>query len=168
LKSPLKNKEDSKLSISNYNINELRGWIIDRFYQIEVSIDRIICEFYQPKKDKEFKKVILNSSIISFGGKIKILANIPYIETKIIEKIRRLSSIRNAFAHLPIHSHYELKMHKNKEGHHEISDINERLKLYVMKSNGRIKTADLSDLREEFYSLSNQVRDYFLNLNAKT
>ena len=53
-----------KSKLSDFNLEETRGWIIDRMYDIESKIDLIICDYYKPEKSGDFKKVILNSSII--------------------------------------------------------------------------------------------------------
>ena len=61
----------TKSKLSEFTIEEIRGWIIDQMYNIESQIDFIICDYFDPKNKNEFKKIILNSSIISIVGKSK-------------------------------------------------------------------------------------------------
>ena len=75
----------NKKKLSEFNLEEVRGWMIDRLYQIEILIDDIIVDYYKPEKEEEFKKIVLNSSIISIGAKIKILNNIEGFENKQIK-----------------------------------------------------------------------------------
>ena len=56
-------KPTEKNSLSEYNLEEIRGWMIDRMTQIEIKIDLVIAEYFQPKRRKEFDSIILNSAI---------------------------------------------------------------------------------------------------------
>ena len=69
-----RNTEKNKLS--EFNLGEIRGWIIDSMCDIESKIDTIISDYFNPEKRSDFEKIILNSAIISFGAKTKILINI--------------------------------------------------------------------------------------------
>ena len=154
-------------SVSELGLDELRGWIIDRIYQIETSIDRIICEYYKPNQKKEFEKIILNSSIISLGGKVKILANISAFDKKVISKIQKIISIRNAFAHLPTFRSVIINGDKDLMKKFNVTEITESLKMEVMNSSGQLKTKDLSELRSEFYNLNQEIREYLLDYTKK-
>ncbi|WP_289063334.1 hypothetical protein [uncultured Zobellia sp.] len=98
-----------KEHFSKYNREELRGSIIDHMNTIETNLNIIICGFIKPVNKDGFNKIILNSSIISLGGKLKILRNIDTFDNKIISQIQQVSSIRNAFAHVEILERLKLK-----------------------------------------------------------
>jgi hypothetical protein len=83
----------NKTKLSEFNLEEVRGWMIDRLCQIEILIDDIIVDYYKPEKEEEFKKIVLNSSIISIGAKIKILNNIEGFENKQIKMLGELARI---------------------------------------------------------------------------
>lgn len=84
-----------KENISEFNREELRGWIIDSMNFIEGKIDEVIISFFKPEDPKKFKKIMLNSSIINTGAKLKVLKNIKDFESSIITKLQDMSSIRN-------------------------------------------------------------------------
>jgi hypothetical protein len=106
---------NKKSKLSEFNLEEIRGWMIERMYQVETKIDFIISDYFKPEKKGDFEKVILNSSIISIGGKMKILRNIKLFDKNIINKIGKFSSIRNAFAHLPITESIHINVIKDKK-----------------------------------------------------
>ncbi len=154
-------------SVSELSLEELRGWVIDRIYQIETSIDHIICKYYEPAKKNEFKKIILNSSIISLGGKVKILANISGFDKKIITKIQKITSIRNAFAHLPTFESCKINGVTDENKNFEITEIISSLKMEIMVSSGQLRIKDLSELRSEFYTLNQEIREYLRDFSMK-
>lgn len=51
----------NKDKLSEFNLEEIRGWIIDRMYQIESRIDFVISDYFDPRKKEILKKIILNS-----------------------------------------------------------------------------------------------------------
>lgn len=112
-----------KSKLSEFTIEEIRGWIIDQMYNIESQIDFLICDYFDPKNKNAFKKIVLNSSIISIGGKIKILRNIKYFDKKVIDKIQKISSIRNDFAHLQVTELVHINITKDKNGEFKSSEV---------------------------------------------
>lgn len=161
-------KSTDKSKISEFNLEEIRGWTIDRMYQIEVKIDFIISLYFNPEKKSEFEKIVLNSSIISIGGKIKILRNIKEFDKKIIEKIQKISSIRNAFAHLPTRDCIEIRVKKNENGNFVNSEIGKiTSEMEVMNSNGELKTKTTTDLIDEFFNLNKEISDYLNTYNYR-
>ena len=153
-----------KTKFSEFNLEELRGWIIDRMYQIEVKIDFIILDYYKPEKRSEFLKIILNSSIISIGGKIKILNNIEDFDKKIISKIQKIAPIRNAFAHLPVTEQINISIDEDAEGNLISSKIDEIIaEMEVMTSSGQLRRKKTSELRDEFIKLNKEIREYLIN-----
>ncbi len=154
-------------SVSEFSLDELRGWVIDRIYQIETSFDDIICTHYEPAKKNEFKKIVLNSSIITLGGKVKILANISNFDKKIITKIQKIISIRNAFAHLPVQMSAKINGVRDENKNFEVTEITTALKMEIMVSSGQLRTKDLSELRSEFYTLNQEIREYLRDFSIK-
>lgn len=161
-------KGTKKSKLSEYNLGEIRGWIIDRMYQIESKIDFIISTYFNPEKKNEFEKIVLNSSIISVGGKLKILRNIPTFDKKIIDKIQKISNIRNAFAHLPVSETIEIHFVNDKEGNFLETKIDKITShIQTMNSSGELKTKLATDLIDEFYDLNTEITKYFIEYNNR-
>jgi|Laugrespbdmm15sd_2_1035082.scaffolds.fasta_scaffold59246_1 hypothetical protein len=83
-------RKTEKLSLSEFNVEEIRGWMIDRMTQIEMKIDYIISGYFNPEKKREFDRVILNSAILSMGSKTKILRNIKGFDKNMISKVQKI------------------------------------------------------------------------------
>lgn len=151
----------TKTKLSEFNLQEVRGWMIDRLYQIEILIDNIISDYYEPKKKEEFKRIILNSNIINIGGKIKILSNIEGIDYKIIKNLRDFTAIRNYFAHLPINEHIEVNIiqEKNKNDLDSVSAVVTQ-NIYVMNAEGKIKEKNANEQIQLFFNLNDEITRY--------
>lgn len=159
-------KATEKLKISEYNLEEIRGWTIGRMYQIESKIDFIISLYFNPEKKYEFEQIVLNSSIISIGGKLKILRNIQTFDKKIIEKIQKISTIRNAFAHLPVSDTLEIHVTNDKDGNFMDSKIGKITShIQTMNSSGELKSKLATDLIDEFYNLDREITIYLSDFN---
>ena len=59
--------------ITDFNTAELQGWVISRFARVERSVNLKIQLHFKPQNEIDFQSILLNSSIISFGSKIKLL-----------------------------------------------------------------------------------------------
>lgn len=140
------------------NVEGIRGWMISSLTEIEQKIDIIISNHFKPQKQQEFKKIILNSSIINFGAKLKILSNIQSINSKTITLIRELSAIRNAFAHLPIFE--TITVYVNEK--HETTDLKIDTIIEVMNAEGKLKKKKMIDLVIEFHDKYSEIRNTFL------
>ncbi|WP_304196623.1 hypothetical protein, partial [Flavobacterium alvei] len=70
------------------------------FNEIELFINFIITHHIEPKDKEFFLDYILNTSVINFGAKIKILINLGIFHKTQIKQIRDYSSNRNVFAHV--------------------------------------------------------------------
>jgi hypothetical protein len=70
------------------------------FNEIELFINLIIIHHIEPKDKKFFLDYILNTSVINFGAKIKIIINLSIFDSTQIKKIREYSNNRNVFAHV--------------------------------------------------------------------
>ncbi|MEL7122582.1 MAG: hypothetical protein AAFO07_24260, partial [Bacteroidota bacterium] len=145
----------TKNDISKFNIAEIQGWIIDQFCQIEWRIDNMIIDYFKPENKSVFEKIVLNSSVISIGGKLKILSNIG-LNKKTIEKIRKLSSIRNGFAHSRIGESVLISLSTDSENAHKIESEST---IYVMNSQGKITKKSAYEHANDFLVLRNELRE---------
>ncbi|WP_372754606.1 hypothetical protein [Mariniflexile sp.] len=162
-------KQTKKTKLTDFNLEEIRGWMIQRMNDIETKIDFIICDYFEPTKNREFKKIMLNSSIITIGGKMKILRNIKTFDNKIIVKIGDLSRIRNAFAHLPIVEHIFVSVSHDENGEFKSSKISKiTSNIEVMNSEGVLKTKNANILISEFSQWNKEIREYLLNFNKSS
>lgn len=152
-----------KQNLSEFNLGEIRGWIIDRMCDIESKIDSIISSYFKPEKSDDFEKIVLNSAILSFGAKTKILVNIKDFDKKIITKIQKISTIRNAFAHLPIREDVNIQVKTINNGVDEKVEIEVNSKMEIMMSSGELKYKNTIQLVEEFSILNNEIREYLIN-----
>ena len=158
-------KPTEKNSLSEYNLEEIRGWMIDRMTQIEIKIDLVIAEYFQPKRRKEFDSIILNSAILSMGAKAKILRNVSGFDKNTITQIQKISSIRNAFAHLPLSENIEINIIEDKNGKHINTEINLTSEIEVMNSSGELKVQNSEQQVLEFFNLQKEITEYLNNFN---
>ncbi len=75
------------------------GKFLHTFNELELFINLIITHHIQPKDEQFFLDYILNTSVINFGAKIKILINLNILSKVQISKISEFSRNRNVFAH---------------------------------------------------------------------
>lgn len=154
-------KKMTKNKLSEFNLEEARGWTIHCLLQIEYSIDEIITNYYEPKQKDKFKMIMLNSSILDFGSKCKILRNIERVKRKTIENIRELASIRNAFAHAKIIDNITIIVDKE----NDITSIRSiTSKIDVMNSNGKISSKDAYEYLCKFLDLYNVTKKELIEL----
>ncbi len=158
-------RSTDKQSLSEFNLNEIRGWMIDRMTQIEMKIDFIISEYFNPEKRKDFDRIILNSAILSMGAKTKILRNIIGFDKNLISKVQKISSIRNAFAHLPLSESIHLNVVKDKNGKHIETKISVTSEIEVMSSNGELKVKNSQQQVLEFLELQAEIITYLNHFN---
>ncbi|MBP0903243.1 hypothetical protein ACFSKN_14835 [Mariniflexile gromovii] len=141
----------TKSELSKFNDAEIQGWVIDQFCQMEWRIDNIIMDYFKPENKRVFETVVLNSSVMSIGGKLKILSNIGINKTT-IGKLRELSSIRNGFAHCSIGESVTVFVSLNDEIYFESeSTIN------VMNSSGVIIPKSAYEYVSKFLILRNEL-----------
>lgn len=158
-------RSTKKQKLSEFNLEEIRGWMIDRMTQIESKIDFVISEYFKPEKKAEFNKIILNSAIITMGAKTKILRNIKSFDKNIISKIQKISSIRNAFAHLPLSEMVEINLIKDKKGEHIETKIKVTSQIEVMSSSGVLQAKNSQQQVLEFFDLYTEIKEYLNNFN---
>jgi hypothetical protein len=94
--------------------------VIDRTALIENVLNQIIEAFCEPRQEPFmfFWNVVLDSSIIPMGSKVKVaMAIAQEINVKVDQKsIHSVMSLRNAFAHHPSNSRHVLVVGKTAEG----------------------------------------------------
>lgn len=115
--------------------------------------------YFSPAKEHEFKTIVLNSSIVSTGAKMKILRNIDSFDNKMISKVQTLMNTRNAFAHLPLTKSATIAA-TNKGGNlvWNLEDVSTQLD--IMNSSGEIKKKNTKELIVEYQNVLAEVNTY--------
>jgi len=126
---------------------------------LEILINHSIGLYFSPTKhETEFYKILLNGTVVGFGQKMKILANMEGFENKLLSMLTDLMSIRNAVAH----NNPYIKGHDN-ERNYDAPLFEPVPKKYflkhldVMNSSGKIKTKEFEEEYEKFNNLLEQV-----------
>lgn len=92
-------------------LSQQRAEVIEKFINIEIVVNAIICQHYFGCLRKEFFLEVLYDEYCTFALKRRILEKIvPNVDKKQIQSLNRLSTIRNYFAHIG------LELFKVKEG----------------------------------------------------
>ncbi len=141
----------SKKKLIDFDQAQAVGWVLDRAIQIEKRIDNIIFNHIQPKNKDAFISHILNSSVMSYGGKLKILHNIIGYEKqdkKLYNDLQRIGSIRNSFAH----SEYSYVMNFHFDEEKGTRQWNDQI-INVMKSNGQIDSKNPLEFLKEYLDI---------------
>ena len=143
----------TKKDLKEFNQVEAQGWIINSAIKIEEYLNYIIFQYFDPKRPKLFRSHILNSSIMSFGSKLKVLnAILDYSKetNSLISKIQKLMAIRNAFAHNNTRNNLKFNLYNGGESKAKLwteDTIN------VMNSQGKIIAKNNYDYMIEFLEL---------------
>lgn len=127
------------------------------FNEIELFINLIITHHIQPKDEVFFLDYILNTSVISFGAKIKILINLNIFDKVQIIKIRDYSNNRNVFAHSNKTNHFEVNLNKEKPNEIQIRKTDVILKT---NSEGKITKMNYKVFLKEHILLQNEIIDF--------
>lgn len=141
----------NKTSIKEFNQLEAQGWIINISVQIEDLINDILLAHFRPNDRSIFLKVLLNSSVTPYGGKLKVLRAIG-IDNETYSNLQKIGAIRNAFAHTNISYSMTITGSRESDSKAEVKDI-----LNIMNSNGEIKSKDPYSYMIEFLELYKQV-----------
>lgn len=134
-------------------ISHLFGECIQAFTEIEAYLDVIITRNVQPKNLSIFNDVILNSSILDFGKKIKIISNINGYN-KLIPKLRELGVIRNYFAHCPIITTVDFTQNQKSK------DL-KKIIIQSLNAEGKLKEKNVYELLKKFEELFNELKHSF-------
>jgi hypothetical protein len=151
----------TKDKLYEFNLEEARGWAIHCLLNIEDSINCIICLYYKPEREDVFKRIVLNSSILDFGSKCEILSNIEAVDGRIIDNIRKLSSIRNSFAHARITDCIELSADKDLS---KVIISRVTSQIDIMSSSGKISSKDAYEYLCRFLELYDATTDQLIEI----
>lgn len=135
------------------------GFVVERFSEIEGLINTVIFDFISPTTDAEsfVGNHLLDNSVVSFASKAKLLLiidrekNAKRIDR---EKLFRLLSIRNAFAHNNVGKKLELADEDPPVG--ALRDI--YFFIESIKSDGAIKRVKRDDAYAEFIHLCDELQ----------
>ncbi len=145
-------KEMSERSLKNFNKTEAQGWIINSSIRIEGYIDLILLRYFKPKNHEIFMHYALNSSVMHYGGKLKILKAIG-IDNRTSSDLQNIGSIRNAFAHINIINCMTINIEKPAANSTtSVSDF-----MSVMNSQGVITSKDPYEFLKEFLILYQRI-----------
>ncbi len=139
-----------KISIGDFSKTESQGWIINRSIEIEKLMDSIMLAYFNPENAGNFLQVVLHSSVMHYGGKVKVLIVIG-IDKSMSEDLRSIGRIRNSFAHTNISG----KMPITKT--HDKLETNSEEVLRVMNANGELKAIPFKKLMQEFLLIYKRV-----------
>lgn len=118
------------------------GNVIECMKSIEVLLNEIILNRIQPM-DLEFSKnIVLNSGVISFGNKVKLVKTICNKQSKQIDcdRLHRLINIRNLFAHETSY----------------VEDKGMIVKMNELKSDGKYNSVEFEKLFDKFIVTNNE------------
>lgn len=131
------------------------GKVIFNFNIIEEKLNSLLTQYFQISKEKEefFKTQLLNTSIINFNSKIKLLKQILdklEIENSkhIIKLLENANRYRNMFAHCTVEFEH-VKTQKDLQIYMEMSIIKPTLK-GSMNAQGKVSDKEFFTLYEEF------------------
>lgn len=132
------------------------GKFIHAFNDIESYINLIITHHIEPKDKSFFLDYILNTSVISFGAKIKILINLNIFKT-VIKDIREYSSNRNVFAHKNRDTFFVESVTETEPNEITIagSDV-----IFKTNSEGKVVKMDYKEFIEKHVLLQNKIIDF--------
>lgn len=126
---------------------EQRGIVIERFINIDTILNALISLHYFKKVSTNFILEVLYDEYFSFALKRRIVQKIiPNLDSKMIEDLNRLNTIRNYFAHC---------------GMEFVKDETESK---VLDPRNLKKGIDFEALFKEFMEKEHKVANYFLKL----
>lgn len=142
--------------LNNLNVSEIRSHVIVTINQFEYYCALILLSYFEPKENKEydFLKVLLNGSIIGFGGKVKVLRSLSIIDEDEFSRLMQLANIRNGFAHS---LHFETITNDSIENEGSIKRLQHSLE--ILNNKGEIEMKNMKEWFEIFMDKS----DYFLH-----
>ncbi len=146
----------TKKDLKKFNQVEAQGWVINSAIKIEDYINFIIFQYFDPKNTQLFMSHVLNSSVMGYGGKLKVLNGIAGYtkETKnIISKLQKIGAIRNAFAH----NNTKHRMNFNLGNEESKAKVWAEDIINVMNSNGKTTSKNNFDYMTEFLKLYEEV-----------
>jgi hypothetical protein len=162
-------KEQWKAVLRDSEANQELAFVIDRTNYIEFTLKSILTKYIAAGDDRRtfVNDILLHSSIIGFGQKIKLLHYIidrekwPKID---VNHFHTVLNIRNAFAHSDtVNQHIHINLRN--DGTSEVVDIFQLLD--TISSSGKYRKVKRKDALDEFTQSFVAVRDYLHNIDAK-
>lgn len=143
-------------------------FVVDRFNYIEQAITKIIANYISAPANREIfvLRYLLNSSIVSFGSKIKLFIHLNATEgwEKVNQNdLHRLAHIRNQFAHSG-NQQMQITLY---EADSEKNSMNLKLILESVTGSGKLEEVDAEDALQEFTELFVRVKEQMHNVLAK-
>jgi hypothetical protein len=145
----------TKTKLTEFDQAQSVGWVLDRAIKIENRINNIIFNFIDPNNKEGFISHILNSSVMSYGGKLKVLHSIvgyEKISKKLYNDLQRIGSIRNSFAH----TDFSYVMNVSFDSNKGTRQWNDQV-ISVMKSDGKIDYKNPLEFLKEYLELLKKV-----------
>jgi hypothetical protein len=125
-------------------------------------MNQIIEGYCEPRRDRFtfFWTVVLDSSVMTLGGKVRVVSAIAdQLDTKIESgKLSSVLSLRNAFAHHSTTAHPLVRVGETPE------ESTAHYQLYVMNAAGKIKQMTREDALQEFRSVFKKAKASLLEL----
>ncbi|MCW1921509.1 hypothetical protein OKA05_03025 [Luteolibacter arcticus] len=143
------------LSVSDrvQDFESCRGKVLQRFSQIEFQIDGLIAEYVNPAMGRQifFKDVVLNSLVMPFNGKVRVLRHIAsdtgwQALAKCGGHFSTLMETRNQFAHA--HGRVAILMRLDENLSSISSDVTCRM--LKISGSGEISQVDFRDAYQDF------------------
>lgn len=139
--------------------------VIDRTALIENILNQIITNHSSPREDAKmfFWTVLLDSSVIALGSKVKVVMSIAKELNVDISptSLHKLISLRNSFAHHSLNSHPTIYLKK------ETLQDEFHNTLHVLSQSGSVNKKTRSEALNEFNALFKTCKDCLLALNEK-
>ncbi len=149
---------NKKNNIEDYNLEEIVGAVVDRQNQMEEKISTYIANYINPSDRAFFTSIIMNSSITSFGAKVKILSNMG-VDKKLIEKLRMFLSIRNGFGHSVLGNQMKMTMTTKKGKATSVNTEIQGSKIMVMNSSGKLVSKNTIEYFKKYIELHNEINN---------
>ena len=137
--------------------------VVDRTASVENIINQVIVAFCEPQDSFGFFwNVILDSSVMPLGSKVKVVSAIAHeVKFKLSrDAIHTVLALRNAFAHHPLNSHQVVVVAKNPDENHVFSQ------LQVLKGSGKIERMGREHAHAEFESSFKIAKESLVGLLA--
>ena len=139
-------------------------YVVDRAALIENILNQVIEDFCEPRKEPFmfFWNVILDSSIMPMGSKVKVASAIAQeLDFKLEQDaLHKVMSLRNAFAHHKTGSHPVITAGKTEE------DSKVHYELQVLSNSGKLARKRREDALSEFNAAFRSAKESLVALKA--
>jgi hypothetical protein len=138
--------------------------VVDRAALIENILNQVIEDFCEPRKEPFmfFWNVILDSSIMPMGSKVKVASAIAQeLDVKLEQDaLHKVMALRNAFAHHNTGSHPVISVGKTEE------DSKIHYELQVLSNSGTLSRKRREDALSEFDAAFRAAKESLVDLKA--